>query len=1829
MPEDKTIEGLPIFKKEATHTEDGLPILKKKSILNSPSPSELTPGQSPLPLVSEGGTSELTNTPSVLQSEQSHSEGRFNFATGKNDLPILQKETPLPETAKSEDDLLRATGTSQEINPTDQSKSLSPEALKEGFKQPELAESFMRGAARLGSSLAKSPAFIYDMAVHSDPIFSDASKLMGVNSSKELSEKLGLPENTLAKDLDKVVSDSQEDFSKKYDKGISEYFEKGDYDKAFDLLANNVAESAPAMISIAMGNAAGVGMLGTTAAGSVVFGADKKSQLDKENPDMSEEAKTANAFLTGTLEGATEALPIHMIGNVAKSIFAKQGAQAATDFAKKGFIKTYGKTIGKYLGAQATEALSEGANQLGENIVDKYSGKDPNIDITKGIKDAMIVGLGAGVAMSGPITAMHYAKTKTAALNAANIQEQKVSLEQDIQSPDVSAEAKNIISNKIKDLNEQDANLAQDEKSNFESLPEEKKTEVDSLLSKTKDIHDAVLDPNISEGTREILTKDLDAAENSIEKIYEDHKNTKAEEENDFKTHEDWLRSFEEEIKPKEENKLQDTEIPATEMGLVNGEAKSEPIDITNLQNTEQHEGEILQREQEKTASQRGERKRVESSEQRQEVASEVPKEEKVAKEKLSNELIDENEQLEAKKEDDVESVNKLNDDIEVLKKFDKSEVAKKKFSAIIERAFKMKEEGKISKPTYTKYRNIAQQVLGPKVSIDAEQAKFQIEGIKETIKKKLLGEGYKKVLMSAPGFGPKQVADLIDITTAAAKKAIDAGFAVKEAVEKALKHIKTHPYYEKLIKEGHLDEKSFSGAVKEAFTQVKEETEPAPKKENATEKAQPKTELSGIKKALVSDEIIRGVDLEKISDKEMQGLAKEIIDTGEIKPESIVNEVLKKHRALQPKEVVALIYYKTQLDNELRSAYEEKNKLLQEGESTGPADEKIVDLEQKRENFDEVSVITASQQSLAFRLRKGMRDSDFNLVSQIAKYKATNNGEISPKVEEKMRDLDKRYREALEKVDKLEREAEENEIEKAHRNIIEDVTREGQVGKNKTYTQKSKELADKVRKLKNKPFTFITADGKKVDIQQQGLSMNAIIELAARTIETTGKVLDGVNAAIKEFKKQEWYKKLSDKDQKAVNQQVNDYFGNDEKEVAKPHINDEGAFVIPHSLIREIYKSGITDINGIVKEVKEKLGDIEGVTDRNIRDAITRYGKMVNLSKDEVEKGIRQAKRIGKLISQLEDIRKNERPKRSGLQRDKPSDEERRIMKEVKREMKNLPQDPEEDARALKSALDATKTRLKNRIADLENQLATGEKTPKTKGVDLDAEAKSLKEKVEKLRAELEAIEGKPKISDEQRLARMKTYTKNRIADLEAKITNKDFSKPEKNKPISDTELTKARADLMERKDEWEKLQYENELRNRSKWEKRRHIFMGALNTPRAFKLGFDLSAIGVQGMRRLSTSPIQSAKAFKNMMEQTFSEKAQKEWLKNLKGQEWYPTLKASGAAFTDTDGKISVREENFSNDLVKRAFKFLFNEKLGLDKINPYEASNRAFSGYLNSIRLQGYLEGFKSLERKGKTFESHPQDYKSWVKYINNITGRGSLGKKGNSSELAQFIFTSPRKMISEANLINPHFWGNIVKKDVGKDYNYQLTPTVARKAFGDFSLGMGITAIAAALARAAFAHKDDKKDKDFTDPKSSNFMGVKIRDEHGGFTVVHPFAAYKTEAVLISRLLSGKMTNTRTGKTAPLGKQPGTKGTDLIVSFLANKFSPTFQIPWKYYKQGDKYDAKAEALKVIEPATLEGFMQSYKDYPTETETTLTALAFLGLSETHIETKKAKK
>lgn len=918
------------------------------------------PTPSPLQSPSVAGTSPLTATPSALQ-EQTPEFQQANF---------IGQDQKMPEATPPQNTPMMSAATTPASG--DVATGLKTDPLNTTLGA-DLANSLLRGSESLISNVSKAPAFVYN------------SYNTLINKARGLPSSVGsVPlENPISKPLDKDVEESQRQFESKYDKDITEYFSKGDYEKGFSKMANAIAESAPATISLALGNAAGLGATSSTILGGAVFGAGKKSELDKEVPDMPEDKKAAIAWANGLAEGFFEQFGLTKLGGVTKKILSESGEEAAKKFAEEGFKKTYGKVLKQYLGTAAEESLGETATQFAQNAIDKYSGYKPDLDLKKGLGDAFLVGLASAGTLGAPTSAMDFAKTRSAAKAAADIQAKKQAIETDLASENVSPEVKATLHEKLKDLNVQDAELAAQEKEKHEALQEERRKEVENLHRKANELSSVVLDPNTSEQTKEAIKGDLDAIEGEIEKIYKE-KSPEDVTEGELPDA-DIEKSFLESLKkPQNTEQVSGSEvtIPAKneniiearhsntiedDKGLTSGtgnqplteegkekakelgeDAKNEgvetvitsdakrseqtgkevakiagadvqinkklsPWDIGEFDGMDSKEFDKLEKhfvehpdEKEFDGKKLGEsfneykdrilperaaleeqmdkktliinhsknirlwdavekhggwneeaKKEFLKSESatpaeiinpkttsnvKTEKTGQANETEKITSEKAgvektpaSKELIDEEEQLEAKKEDDAEAIKRLNDDIAILKGFSDKDVASKKFKAIIDRAFKMKDEGKISKPTYTRYRNIASQVLGPKVNLDAEKAKFHVEQMKEEVKKKLLGEGYKNIILTAPGFGPKQVADLIDVTARLVNHAIDAGYSTKEAIQRAIDHVKGTNRYKKLVEGGHLNEQEFSKQVEQSF--------------ESPEKAEPEDKIKGEKR--------------------------------------------------------------------------------------------------------------------------------------------------------------------------------------------------------------------------------------------------------------------------------------------------------------------------------------------------------------------------------------------------------------------------------------------------------------------------------------------------------------------------------------------------------------------------------------------------------------------------------------------------------------------------------------------------------------------------------------------------------------------------------------------------------------------------------------------------------------------------------------------------------------------------------------------------------------------------------------------------------------------
>jgi len=263
---------------------------------------------------------------------------------------------------------------------------------------------------------------------------------------------------------------------------------------------------------------------------------------------------------------------------------------------------------------------------------------------------------------------------------------------------------------------------------------------------------------------------------------------------------------------------------------------------------------------------------------------------------------------------------------------------------------------------------------------------------------------------------------------------------------------------------------------------------------------------------------------------------------------------------------------------------------------------------------------------------------------------------------------------------------------------------------------------------------------------------------------------------------------------------------------------NSNDKFKIPHSVIRSIVEAGTTDINEIVEKVleiyPEKFKELsEAERKRKIRDIITKYGQTIESTKDDIDDAIFKAKRIGRLISGKEDLLDGKLPKRSGLQREKPSPEERILRKEIEQLLKNHPKTQEEISKLWATAIDRAKTRVKNKIEELQVAIDKKEALNKTKNVQNynDKDLDDLKDKLKSKKEEYQKLfpENKTQISDEQKLNQLINQKNKKLKQLKEQKATKVFKQDKKNPidrakfPTQDAELKALEAKIKTEQEE------------------------------------------------------------------------------------------------------------------------------------------------------------------------------------------------------------------------------------------------------------------------------------------------------------------------------------------------------------------------------------------------------------------------------------------
>lgn len=341
------------------------------------------------------------------------------------------------------------------------------------------------------------------------------------------------------------------------------------------------------------------------------------------------------------------------------------------------------------------------------------------------------------------------------------------------------------------------------------------------------------------------------------------------------------------------------------------------------------------------------------------------------------------------------------------------------------------------------------------------------------------------------------------------------------------------------------------------------------------------------------------------------------------------------------------------------------------------------------------------------------------------------------------------------------------------------------------------------------------------------------------------------------------------------------------------------------------------------------------------------------------------------------------------------------------------------------------------------------------------------------------------------------------------------------------------------------------------------------ALNLPRSIMATADLSAPLRQGIFAAARNPKMFAKNFGQMFKYALDENAYRNLKADIITSPNYNLYVKHKLPLTDIDQTLTGREEQFLSSWA---------EKIpGFGKIA--KGSNRAYSGFLNKMRMDLFDDFVKTAKLEGIT---DPKFFDDASKFVGSATGRGKLPDLVEPhAGLLNGVFFSPRLMASRANLINPIYYT-------------KLHPKVRKEALKTLASFVGTGMSILGLAKLNGAEVG-------IDPRSADFGKIKV-----GNTRFDIWGGFQQYAVLMSRLLSGEMVSSTTGKETSLtagGFNPTTRGT-IVANFLQSKENPLASFSTKVLtgKNGlDDVNIPAEVVDMFIPMLAQDAYDLSKEY----------------------------
>jgi hypothetical protein len=440
-------------------------------------------------------------------------------------------------------------------------------------------------------------------------------------------------------------------------------------------------------------------------------------------------------------------------------------------------------------------------------------------------------------------------------------------------------------------------------------------------------------------------------------------------------------------------------------------------------------------------------------------------------------------------------------------------------------------------------------------------------------------------------------------------------------------------------------------------------------------------------------------------------------------------------------------------------------------------------------------------------------------------------------------------------------------------------------------------------------------------------------------------------------------------------------------------------------------------------------------------------------------------------------------------------------------------------------------------------------------------------------IRVELKDI--RKRVSDETLQKTYKTRLENRKAELEKKLETGDYEKTPRRKTKMNPELSalKDEVDLL-------KIKVDKEIRllerkNRKPIGVAEDFAIELGNIPRTLMSSVDLSAPLRQGVIYSASHPIITfgkGGAFREMFGYFKSDKALRELKREIEESPNAVLYNKSGLYLANEKtnlGRVSGREEAYMSSLP---------EKIpGLGRL--VRSSERAYTGFLDKLRMDMFDFYTENLQKSGVTFESNPKAYKDMGKMINSSTGRGTLGGFERSASALSLGLFSPRLIASRLQLINPRYY-------------LKLEPQVRKMAMKDMLKFVSVGTSIVSLAKLAGAEVE-------LDPRSSDFGKIKMGD-----TRLDVWGGFQQYGAFFTRLATAQTKTVGKVKELDGKKFPFTTREDLIIRFAEQKGSPIATFLVDYFRgkdfEGKEFELSNALVDRLIPLYMKDMTEAIKE-----------------------------